>query len=149
MIELHTDSILVAPEDQQAEVAFVPTVLHDEYRKKVKKRRIDTTMQALASIFTTASKLSLRLLAEDGCLFHELKMHSIIYRAGQEPDLCYILTEGSVKLESNGFSAKSIAETAILSPTCLFGEKDLNEEHRAQGAVCCSAHCRMLTIPKQ
>ena len=66
-------------------------------------------MQALASVFTSASKLSLRILAEDGCVFHEMKMHSIIYRAGQLPEFCYVLSEGSVKLESSGFSAKSIS----------------------------------------
>ena len=49
-------------------------------------------MQALASVFISASKLSLRILAEDGCVFHEMKMHSVIYRVGQLPEFCYILS---------------------------------------------------------
>jgi hypothetical protein len=28
----------------------------------------------------------------------------------------------------------------------LFGEKDLNEEHRAQNAICGSSYCKILQI---
>ena len=92
LIELHTDTILVALEDSDVELAYVPTVLFDQYRTKVKKRRLETTMEALARVFPLASKLSLRVLAEGNCRFQEFKMNTTIYRLGQEPDYCYVLT---------------------------------------------------------
>ena len=76
-------------------------------------------------------------------------MNSSIYHAGETPEYCYILAKGNVKIEAPGFSARKMMDMSIIGENTVFGERDLNEEKRAQNAICCSAHCRVLALRKE
>lgn len=65
-------------------------------------------MEKLIKAFPTASKLELRTLADQNCVFKEYKMNNYIYRAGYVPRFCYIVIKGNIKLDSPGFEAKKM-----------------------------------------
>ncbi len=47
-------------------------------------------------------------LAKAGCYYKEWRINDFIYRAGDVPKEVYLLMEGYVKLEKQGFSAKKM-----------------------------------------
>lgn len=53
-------------------------------------------------------------------------MNSLIYRAGTEPDYCYVVVTGNVKLESSNYSAKRFMELSVIGERAVFGDVDLN-----------------------
>jgi CRP-like cAMP-binding protein len=75
-------------------------------------------------------------------------MNSLIYRAGTEPEYCYVVVTGNVKLESVNFSAKRLMELSVVGERAVFGDADLNEPARIQSAFCCSAYCKLLILRK-
>lgn len=69
VIEVRSDVIVKSKPDTTSEILFVPTMLHEDYVKMVKSRRIETIMEKLLKVFVTAPKSELRQLAEHDCTF--------------------------------------------------------------------------------
>ena len=113
VIELRKDAIVRAKEDSPAALLFVPSTLHATYLKMVKARRLKAVMEILTLVFANADREELKSMAEF-CSFREFKMNNHIYRAGLVPRFCYVVVQGSVKIESPGTGMKKSLETAIV-----------------------------------
>ncbi len=72
-----------------------------------------------------------------------------MYRTCDIPEYVYVLLDGNIKLEKSGFSQRKLMDNVILGPLTMFGDRDIQLYERQTNAVCCSAFCKLLLLPKK